>query len=244
MDISVLEDLGLTAAQIKVYLALLELGATKAGPVVRVTHLQNSAVHLALGQLADKGLVSFVKKGRVKYYSPSDPRAILRFIDEKRIRAESLIDELLKKQKHKERQEAEVFLGFQGFKAMCYQFIEDALAGEDYLFFAFITKSQKYDAEVNRFYGEFTHDRLRRGLNLKGIAHVDARPYFIQNKRDLSNILFVDFPVLKNASVCGNKVIFTPWEDAQIAFMITSRQLAENLREHFYSIWNQFKKTP
>ncbi len=242
MDVSSLEDIGLTTNQSKVYLALTELGTTKAGPVVRASGLQNSAVHLALGQLVDLGLVSFIKKGKVKHYEPCDPRTFLRLMDEKHKRAETLVKELLAKKQEREQPEAEVFVGLNGLKAMCYQFIEDVQPGDEYLIFAFITKKQIHDDEVNYFYREFTEDRLRRGLEIKGIAHIDTKPYFVKNQRDISDILFVDFPVIKNASICNDKVIFTPWEETQTAFMITSSSLADNLREHFYSIWDNYKK--
>ena len=80
MDTSILEDLGLTNAEIKVYLALLELGTTKAGLIIRKTSLQNSVVHLTLLKLVEKGFVSFIKKGGVKEYSASNPENILKFI--------------------------------------------------------------------------------------------------------------------------------------------------------------------
>lgn len=51
--------------QIKVYLALLELGANKAGAVMRKAQLQNSVVHMTLSKLVDKGLATFVRYGKV-----------------------------------------------------------------------------------------------------------------------------------------------------------------------------------
>ena len=39
MDITILEDLGLTNAEIKIYLALLELGSTTAGPIIEKSGL-------------------------------------------------------------------------------------------------------------------------------------------------------------------------------------------------------------
>ncbi len=56
MDIRILEDIGLTNAEIKVYLALLELGTSTAGPVLSKTGLQNSVVHMTLARLIDKGI--------------------------------------------------------------------------------------------------------------------------------------------------------------------------------------------
>jgi len=41
-----------------------------------------------------------------------------------------------------------------------------------------------------------------------------------------------------NISVFKDKVIFTPWEDKQMAFLVRSRQLASSFKDYFYSIYN------
>ena len=58
MDNSILEDLGLTGAEIKVFISLLELGSSTAGKVVEKSGLQNAVVHRAFHSLAEKGLLN------------------------------------------------------------------------------------------------------------------------------------------------------------------------------------------
>ncbi|MEK6887971.1 MAG: helix-turn-helix domain-containing protein, partial [Candidatus Aenigmatarchaeota archaeon] len=65
MDVSALEGIGLTNAEIKVYLALLELGATKTGLLIEKSGLQSSVVYSALARLMEKGLVSSIKEGKM-----------------------------------------------------------------------------------------------------------------------------------------------------------------------------------
>ncbi|MBW2981314.1 helix-turn-helix domain-containing protein, partial [Candidatus Woesearchaeota archaeon] len=84
MDITPLEDLGLTNAEIKVYLTLLELGQTKVGPIIEKSDLQSSVVHNALHKLQDKGLISYIKKGQIKHYKATDPKNFMDFIEEKK----------------------------------------------------------------------------------------------------------------------------------------------------------------
>ena len=74
MDTSVLNEIGLTEAEEKIYLALTELGSAKAGAIISSTGLQNSVVHLTLGKLVKKGLISFVRKGKVRHYQAADPK--------------------------------------------------------------------------------------------------------------------------------------------------------------------------
>ena len=239
MDLTVLEDLGLTRAEIKIYVALLELGSTKAGAVLKRTGLQNSVVHLTLAKLVEKGLISFVCKGRVRHYQAGDPHNILRFLDEKRARLSTLIPLLVDKQVTQERQEAEVFEGLPGLKSMLYQLIEPARRGDEYLFFSFYTPNENDYQEVFSFYEEFERERIQRGIIVKGIARSVLKKRL--TRRRAGSVVFVDFPIIQNVSVFQNKVIMTPWDERQVSFLATSSQLAENFRQYFYSVWNSAK---
>lgn len=240
-ELKVLEELGLSATEVKVYLALLEMGDSKAGDVITHTNLQNSVVHLTLGRLVDKGLASFVRHGKIRHYQSADPRNLLRWIDEKRHRVEEILPSLLARQVHKERQEAEVFEGLRGFKAMLYKFIEDSEPGDEYLFFAFFTPIEQRDREVYQFYREFLDERQRRGIKVRGIAHSSRRKLFQEIDYDLDAILFTDLPYIQNVSVFRNKIIITPWQYHPIAFLITSRQVADNFRDYFKLLWSTYK---
>jgi sugar-specific transcriptional regulator TrmB len=240
MDVSSLEEIGLTGAEIKVYLALVEMGSVKAAAILQKSGLQNSVVHLTLAKLTKKGLVSFVRRGAVRYYQSCDPRYLLRFLEEKKLKFEKVLPQLLSLQQPYERQEAEVFEGLSGFKAMLYSFIEDAEPGDDYLFFSFHPGTRDRYPEVFEFYKEFEKERQRRGLIVRGIAPKELQNFFAG--RAVENVLFVDFPTVLNLSVCRNKVVMTPWEDdRQISFLVTSRHLSSNFRQYFYSIWNHYQ---
>ena len=175
---------------------------------------------------------------RIKIYSSTNPQNLIRWIDEKKERFKQILPSLIAKQCVKERQEAEVFEGPRGFRSMCYNFIEGVDPGTDYLIFAFNSPLEDQDREIYSFYREFTNDRLRRGLKIKGIAPLIRKALFKELDFNLEQWIFVDFPTLENVSVCGNKIIMTPWQYKPVSFMITSRQLADNYRDYFFSIWN------
>ncbi|MFQ5621311.1 MAG: helix-turn-helix domain-containing protein [Candidatus Nanoarchaeia archaeon] len=81
MNPNVLEHLGLTPGESKVYLALLQLGPSSAGPIIEKSGLQNSVVHLCLNTLKDKGLISYVRKGRARIYQAADPENFLLLLE-------------------------------------------------------------------------------------------------------------------------------------------------------------------
>ena len=66
MDTKALENIGLTGAEIKVFLTLLELGSSFAGPIVERSGLQNAVVHRTLHSLSEKGIVTYVLEGKKK----------------------------------------------------------------------------------------------------------------------------------------------------------------------------------
>lgn len=243
MDTHVLEELGFSTAETKVYLALLELGTSKAGELIKHSGLQNSVVHMTLSRLVEKGLASFALESNVKHYSATNPQNLIRWIDEKKQRFEAILPDLLAKQAGQERQEAAVYEGVRGFKSMCYKFIEDVPPGADYLTFAFMSPLIDQDREIYSFYREFTADRLRRGLKIRGIAHEQRKPLFKELDFDLGHWIFVNFPTLQNVSVCGNKIFMTPWEHKRVSFLISSTQLADNFRHYFDAIWNEHHAT-
>ncbi|MBU2442745.1 MAG: helix-turn-helix domain-containing protein, partial [Nanoarchaeota archaeon] len=66
-EIDILEDLGLSEAEAKVYLALLETGSTLAGPIIKKTGLHRGTTYQILQRLIEKGLVSYVIKAGKRY---------------------------------------------------------------------------------------------------------------------------------------------------------------------------------
>lgn len=240
MDTSILEDVGLTTGEIKLYLALLGLGEATAGPLINKTGLQNSVVHATLPKLLEKGLVSYVKKGHIRHYHATDPQAILKFIDEKKRRFNGLLPELLARQKPIERQEVEIFEGLRGHRAMLYDFIADAKPRDEYLFFSFYAKNADDFDDMFELYNEFEKERDHFGIVTKGIIPAEIKNKF--KKRQQKNLLYVNFPILTNITIFNDKVFMTPWEDRRMSFLIYSSQLAEMYRRYFYSIWNRHKR--
>ena len=83
MEISILKEIGFSDREIKVYLALLELGETTVGPIASRTRIQHSKIYQTLEKLIDKGLISFIIKSKTKYFQAQNPNQILNMLKEK-----------------------------------------------------------------------------------------------------------------------------------------------------------------
>ena len=129
-----LEDLGLTHAEIKVYLTLLELGSSSAGLILERSGLQNSVVHRALNTLIEKGIINFILEGKRKVYQATEPEYFFRFIEDKRARFQSILPILKRKQGMARNVEvASVYKGIRGVNEV-YNIMVNT-PGEEYLTF-------------------------------------------------------------------------------------------------------------
>jgi len=241
MDVQLFHEIGLTNAETKVYLALLKTGKTTAGPLLNETGLQNSTLHKTLHSLVAKGFASFIIKGKTKHYTAADPEHVLKFIKEKEAKFEAIMPQLKVLQKPIEKQEAEIYEGFKGFKTAMYEMIKDVKPKDEWLFFSFNTKDPESFKHVFNFYKEFDKDRVEKGLVIKGILNKNIEQFAHMEARKHAQMIVVDEHTISNVSICNDKIMFTPWEDKQISFLIHSRQLADSFRQYFYSIWKSAK---
>ena len=80
MNPKLLEDIGLTEGETKVYLSLLRMGESKTGPISKEAEVSSSKVYKILDRLISKGLIVYVIKGKVKFFSAVEPRRILDYM--------------------------------------------------------------------------------------------------------------------------------------------------------------------
>jgi len=111
METTALEDLGLSQAEIKTYVALLEMGESTTGPIIKRSNLQSSVVHRVIKQLIDKELVSYVVVGKNKHYQPAKPQTLVNFVETKKKRLLEILPELESRQQLVKRNTAEMFMG-------------------------------------------------------------------------------------------------------------------------------------
>ena len=66
MNAKILENIGLTDGEIKVYLALIKLGSSTSGPITDKSGVSRSKIYNILERLIQKGLVSYTIKEKTR----------------------------------------------------------------------------------------------------------------------------------------------------------------------------------
>lgn len=90
----VLEDYGLDEKEAKVYLALLELGASTVQPVAQKAGIIRPNCYLVLDDLIKKGLVSYFEKNGRRRYVAEDPQVLSRVMRDRWTKVNELLPEL------------------------------------------------------------------------------------------------------------------------------------------------------
>jgi sugar-specific transcriptional regulator TrmB len=244
VDASILEEIGLTNAQIKVYIALLELGETTSGPIIKKSELQNSVVYNALHQLIEQGLVSFISKGKRKYFSAANPKTLIKFIEEKKSKVEQILPDLLAKQTPPPEQNAQVFLGWKGVFAAFNYILETLPKGSEYI--GFLDGFENLSESVKRFFHEFQKKMSMMNYKVKLIANESSREeiqkYKYYPKFGKPDYRFVPGFAPIGLIIFGNNVLNVAFSSEPVAIITTSKQIAHTNRVFFNNMWQIAKK--
>ena len=240
MDIQILEDIGLSNAEIKVYLALLELGTSTAGPILEKSGLQNSVVHMTLNKLIERGFVTFVKEGKRNHYQATNPKHIIDFINEKKERFEEILPELLvKQQQAKEKPEIVTFRGIRGIKELLMELLD--AGGKEHHTFGSTAKSLMLG---DAWWVSYHKKRSQRGIKAKLLFNESLAHWKAEIKYPKSEVRYTKagFEPLTETIIRNDKIGIIIWSDKPLGIIIHQKEAAESYDQFFKIMWNTATK--
>lgn len=233
-----IQKLGFTQAEARVYITLLKLGPVKVGKVIEKTGLQSSTVHNVLHSLIDKGIITYIIKGKMKIYQAVEPKLILKEYKEKEQEFEKIIPKLESLQKLAEaKQEAEIYEGAKGIMNMLNELIENTKPNDVYYFFAVDVRG--LNKEIQTFFERFDAKRKAKKLIVKGLAKKELKSLF--EKRKYLQMKYTAFPIPSNISICNDKMVLITWGEKPTGILIKSKQIIQSQIELFNELWNHTK---
>lgn len=135
---NILKDIGFTDGESKVYLALLKLGESKVGPIIKSSNISRSKVYDILDKLISKGIVSKVEKNRVMFYQSLPPNTIINIIrkkEEELKNEEDILKKILPRLnllQPEQKVNVVIYEGYEGFKSMIDRTIEELTSKDIY----------------------------------------------------------------------------------------------------------------
>ena len=242
MQYNILKELGFTEREIKVYLALIELGSSTVGPISKKTKLQASKVYETIEKLKDKGLVSFIVVSKTKHFRASDPKEILNMIEEKKRKFKTIVGELQEKQKYAGKQQiAIVHEGYKSFNAL-FNWIADLLDKNDY-YYAFAFKEEYHNPATALLLRRFHAKLAEKKVDDRLIGHVSEKKQIKKTFADNKNfkIRFTKNLWPDVVIVFKDRTVHLLWKDKPTAIEIISEHVHEHFRDFFLEIWKNSK---
>jgi sugar-specific transcriptional regulator TrmB len=254
MEIEVsLRKVGLTEGEIRVYMALMDIGETTTGRLVKEARVSSSKVYPILDRLVSMGLVTYIKKGSVRYFKTTSPEKILDMLEKRKRRIEEqkeLVKRILpalvsRERRRKPVQESSVFEGYGAVKTYYKSILKETRKGDERLVFGArsgypIAKGAQY------FFQSFHKKWVSKGLRTRMIFNEDLRERksvgFFRDS-PLTKVRFLPHVTLSSIGIQGERVDMLIWtRETVVLFAITSREVAKTFREYFEILWKGAKR--
>lgn len=248
MEAKYLEELGLTEGEAKVYLALLELGLTTTGALVKKSGVSASKVYLILDRLAKKGLVGHVIKAGVQYFQAAEPKRIVDYLTEqekelakKKQHVLELLPQLIMKQRlGAEKRQAEIYEGTKGVTNLFRNMIDELKRGDEYYVIG-----AGYGIEEIRglraFFNKYHAERVKRGIKVYMLANYSVKDTLVPTTRRKSEVRFIPEELITNVqiTVYKDKAFIILWSKEPIAFLIHNAEISTSFKSYFDFIWKR-----
>lgn len=238
MDLAKIEELGLNKNEAKVYRALLELGETKTGKIVKKTEMHRVLIYDALESLIKKGLASYIVKENIKYFKAADPERLLDFLKEKEEKASDLIPQLRSLQKdNSSKQSVEIYEGIIGLKSAMNNMLKDLNSKDHHYVFA----SGNMAEAMGDYYHLYQKQKKEKHILTHVIYDVSFKP-----RREIITITYgkIRFfplgPFPTDTWIYKDKVLIVTYSaNPPIAVLITSQETANSYKRIFEGYWKQ-----
>lgn len=241
-----LTKIGLTEGESQVYEALIELGQTTAGKIIKKANIASSKVYDVLHRLQTKGLAGYVIKENVRYYDATPPERLIDFLEEKKSDisdAQKNIQKMiplieLKRKKQEERNNVTVYSGIKGPKIVLKETIEAGRKGEKLMGFG--TDEDPYKDFLPASIEEHFQDQVK--YNVKWYLLFTKGKW--SSPSPLAEIRYLPkgqtIPV--RTMIYGNKVAIVDFNKPFTTIIIEKKEIAQAYRKQFETLWKIAKK--
>jgi predicted transcriptional regulator len=236
-----LKVLGLTNGEIKVYTAILNIGSSTINNIHEKTGFERRAIYDIINKLIEKGLISYtIEKGK-RTYQCSNPNKL-------REKTEKKITELKKFEKKiteiesiykttKPEINLEIYRGKEGIKTV---FEEMLNYKQNY----FIGGGYYIMDLLPHYWPQYNKRRIKLGVEWYSLSRYETKKRKKPGKK-LLNIKYLPKEFSGSPSVVfifGNKIVNVLWGEEWFAFMIESKEIAQNYKKYHKYLWNNIAR--
>lgn len=244
MDLKILEDMGLSRAEIKVYLALLNIGLTTTGPLSEKSGVKTSIIYHVLNQLLKKGLVSYTINSNKKYFRAEKPERLKELFEEAKENLNNKEEQLLKviselsiKKAKDEKNYSITYEGIKGIKSAL-EFVLSKLEKDDV--FYVVDASRISHEKLMGFFNDFHKKRVKKKIKYKVLFGEESLEFAKERKKySLTEVRILpkDVKIPSVFWIFGDYVVIVVFAEHPTALMIKNNQVSDGFLANFKLLW-------
>ena len=238
MDINkTLQEFGLTENESDIYLILLKIGSASASEITQKSKIHRINIYDILERLQKKGLVSYIIKGKRKYYEAAKPEKILEIEEERKENIEKIIPELISQSAlAKIKQEATIYKDKKGIKVILEEITKSKT--EVLLFASGWGFKENFPEYYDIWHERFKLNKVKiRCLVSSKFKRIIKVPSPLQYK-----YLPIEFIFPSTTIIYEDKVFMIMWSAQPIGILIRGKEISESYRHFFELLWKIAKK--
>jgi sugar-specific transcriptional regulator TrmB len=242
METRILEGLGLSRNEAKIYLTLLRLGKANSAELARESGIHRINVYDVLNSLISKGIVSYISEGGMRFFKPESPEKLKEILFSKMASLDKVLPDLLTEYNaKKEACEVSILRGAEGKKTQFEEIARIAKNTKNRVFtpHGLISfERPPYDRMLRKWYEKLgkqdvdskhlvldTPEARKRAKMLKGIKN-----YQIKFSKDIHFS-----PVSWNA--CGDLLFLTFHIEPYLILRIKCKEITQAFIDSFELMW-------
>jgi sugar-specific transcriptional regulator TrmB len=248
MYTDLLQELGLSPNETKIYEALLTYGGSGVSTIAIRSKIHRRNVYDAIHRLLEKGLVCEVQgKGEI-VYEPVEPSKLLEMAEEKVRKVEIVLPKMMSTFHAKKTPERSyVYKGIEGVK----NYLRETLAtGEDV--FTFGGKGAWFDPKLQAYTATYLEEAKRRSMKIHVLFDHEAADDIPDIARRFSRSKFLPegYSTQSAIDVFGDNVVTfsqlngPSWTEDVTVFVTVSPKLAEAYRTWWKLLWDLLPDAP
>lgn len=238
-----LAKFGLSTKEARVYVTLLQLGASPVSEIAKRAGIKRSTTYVLLESLGSRGLVGVTDQSSVRLYNPASPERLVHFIEDTARRynqmigaAKSLLPELKSIYAGAgPKPKVQFFEGSEGIETA----YEDTLSSSETIrAFASIESMHKV---LPHYFPDYYRRRAEKNIHIRAIFPdtPEARERILHNKDEKREAFLVPqdkYAFSPEINIYDNKIVFMSLIE-KFALIIESRELADALKKTFELSW-------
>lgn len=228
----ILQNIGLTEKEAKIYLTLLQLHDALPSIIAKRSGVKRPTTYVILEQLQKRGLVSYVKRGRVLYFRALNPNTFIEDQYNKYKKLEQALPDLLKMhESYSATPQMAIFEGKEGL----IKIMEDTLTTHTGLLcWADVTEAV---TSLKDYYPTYIAKKVKRKIFLRGIFCADklAKRFQEHSKDEFREVHLIPkdrFPFKNEINIYDDKVAIISHAD-QMGIIIQNKNIADTQRSIF-----------